>query len=151
MGDFEKLIEAAKLGNDADARAIATSHPELINRRDETGATAIHYAAFGGHRGVVQALVQQGAEINAGDGQYGATPAGWAIEYLRELGGFLGIELDDFAYAIRRGDVDWVARFLKRFPALRGICDTQGRPFKLLAEQSGNPEITKLFETQAGT
>lgn len=37
-------------------------------------------AAFGGHRDVVQALVEQGAEINAGDGQFGATPAGWAIE-----------------------------------------------------------------------
>ena len=151
MGDFEKLIEAAKLGNEADTRALATNHPELINQRDQTGATALHYAALGGHRGVVQALVKQGAEINAGDGQYGATPAGWAIEYLRELGGFLGIELDDFAYAIRRGDVDWVVRFLKRFPALRGICDTQGRPFKLLAEQSANPEITKLFELKPGT
>ena len=38
----------------------------------------------------------------------------------------------------------------KRFPGLRGICDPQGKPFKLLAEQSGNPEITKLFETNAG-
>ncbi len=151
MGDFEKLIEAAKLGNEADAQAIAANHPQLINQRDQTGAAALHYAAFGGHRGVVEALVEQGAEINARDGQYGATPAGWAIEYLREMGGFLGIELDDFAYAIRRSDVDWVARFLKRFPTLGGMCDTQGRPFKLLAEQSGNPEITKLLETEAGT
>ena len=151
MGDFEKLIEAAKHGNLTDVRAVAHSHPEFINQRDQTGATALHYAAFGGHRGVVQALVEQGAEINAGDSQFGATPAGWAIEYLREMGGFLGIELDDFAYAIRRGDVEWVARFLKRFPALRRMCDTQGRPFTLLAEQSGNPEIAKLFEIQVGT
>ena len=150
MGDFEKLIEAAKHGNVTDVRAVAHSHPELINQRDQTGATALHYAALGGHRTVVQALVEQGAEINAGDSQFGATPAGWAIEYLREMGGFLGIELDDFAYAIRRGDVEWVARFLKRFPALRRTCDTQGRPFKLLAEQSGNPEIAKLFEIEAG-
>ena len=50
MRDFEKLIGAAKLGHDADARAIAISHPEIINQRDETGATALHYAAFGGHR-----------------------------------------------------------------------------------------------------
>lgn len=112
---------------------------------------ALHYAAFGGHRGVVQALVEKGAELNAGDSQLGATPAGWAIEYLREMGGFLGIELDDFAYAIRRGDVERVARFLKRFPSLRRTCDTQGRPFTLLAEQCGNPEIAKLFEIEAGT
>jgi ankyrin repeat protein len=151
MGDFDRLIEAAKSGDVAEVRSVALSHRELINQRDATGATALHYAAFGGHRGVVQALVEQGAEINAGDSQFGATPAGWAIEYLREMGGFLGIELDDLAYAIRRGDVEWVARFLKRFPALRKTCDNQGKPFKVLAQQSGNPEIVKLFETGAIT
>lgn len=150
MGDFEKLIEAAKRGDEADVRAIVQSHAELINQRDDVGATALHHAAFGGHRGVVRALVEHSAEINAADSEFGATPAGWAIEYLREMGGFLGIELADFAYAIERGDVDWVARFLKRFPALREASDAQGKPFKLLAEQSGNPEITKLFGSEAG-
>jgi ankyrin repeat protein len=126
--------------------AIVHNHPELTNKRDELGATALHHAAFGGHRLVVQLLVQQGAEINAPDAQFGATPAGWAIEYLREMGGFLAIELDDFAYAIQRGDIEWAARFLKRFPSLRRASDTQGIPFKDLADQSGNPEIIRLFE-----
>ena len=136
-------------GNVADVKAIVHSHAELINQRDQLGATALHHAAFGGHRGVVQALVEQGAEINAADSQFGATPAGWAIEYLREMGGFLGIELDDFAFALRRGDVEWAARFLKRFPALREGNDPQGKPFKLLAQESGNPEIAKLFGSEA--
>jgi ankyrin repeat protein len=151
MGDFEKLIEAAQRGNVADVRAIVQSQAELINRRDPRGATALHHAAFGGHRGVVQALVEQGAEINARDHEFGATPAGWAIEYLRELGGFLAIELDDLAYAIRRGDVEWVARFLKRFPGLREASDPQGIPFKLLAEQFGNPEVAKMFGPEVAT
>jgi Ankyrin repeats (3 copies) len=69
MGDFEKLIEAAQRGNVADVRAILHRHTELINQRDQMGATALHHAAFGGHRGVVQALVEQGAEINAADSQ----------------------------------------------------------------------------------
>jgi ankyrin repeat protein len=149
MGDFEKLIEAAKRGSVADVRTIVHGHAELINQRDQTGATALHYAAFGGHRSVVQALVEQGAEINARDSEFGATPAGWAIEYLREMGGFLAIELDDLAYAIRRSDVDWIARFLKRFPALRRASDTEGRSFKLLAQESGNMEIVKLFGSEA--
>lgn len=148
MDDFEKLIEAAKRGNVAEVRAIVHRHAELINQRDKLGATALHHAAFGGHRAVVQALVEQGAEINAADGEFGATPTGWAIEYLREMGGFLGIELDDFAYAIRRGDIEWVRRFLKRFPALRGARDPQGTPFKLLAQQSGNAENAKLFGSE---
>jgi ankyrin repeat protein len=146
MSDFEKLIEAAKHGNVQEVRAVAQGHPELVNQRDELGATALHHAALGGHRDVVRALVEQGADVNARDGEFGATPAGWAIEYLREMGGFLGIELNDFAHAIRQGDAEWVARFLKRFPGLRGARDTQGKPFKLLAQESGNAEITKSFE-----
>jgi hypothetical protein len=73
--------------------------------------------------------VQHGADINASDAQFGATPAGWAIEYPREMGGFLGIELSDLAFAIERRDVEWVQRFLKRFPRLRQASDTQGRSF----------------------
>jgi len=151
MGDFEKLIDAAQRGNVADVRAIVHNHAELINQRDQLGATALHHAAFGGHRDVVQALVEHGAEINARDSEFGATPAGWAIEYLREMGGFLAIELDDLAYAIRRGEVEWVTRFLERFPTLREASHHNGVPFKLLAQQSGNPGIAKLFGPEVAT
>lgn len=148
MGDFEKLIEAAKSGNVADVRAIAQRQAELINQKDKLGATALHHAAFGGHRDVVRALVEEGADINAADSEFGATPAGWAIEYLREMGGFLGIELDDFGFAIQRGEVESVARFLKRFPALRGAGDSRGRSFKVMAVQCGNAEIAEMFESE---
>jgi hypothetical protein len=148
MNDFERLIEAAKSGNVADVRDIAQRQPELLNRKDSLGATALHYAAFGGHCDVVRSLVEHGAEINAIDGKLGATPTGWAIEYLREMGGFLGIELNDFAYAIQQGHVEWVARYLKRFPALREASDTQGTPFKMLAQESGNMEIAEMFVTK---
>jgi ankyrin repeat protein len=145
MSHFGSLIEAAKRGDAASVRAILRSHVEAINRRDELGATALHHAALGGHRSVVQELARRGAEINATDTQIGATPTGWAIEYLREVGGFLAIELDDFAFAIRRGEVEWVERFLHRFPALRDASDAQGTPFKQLAAESENQEIVNLF------
>lgn len=150
MDQLENLIEAARLGMVEDVKRILRSHPELVGERDETGATALHYAAFGGHRDAVRLLVEAGADINATDAQFGATPAGWAIEYLREMGGFLGIELSDFAWAIENGDSAWVARYLKRFPALRHGKDTQGRPFKELAERSGNVVIHRLFEETGG-
>lgn len=145
MNNLEKLIDAAKQGNLVQLKAVLQSHPELINQRDSSGATALHYATFGGHRSVVEELVKQGADINARDSKFGATPTGWAIEYLREMGGFLGIELADFTHAIQRGDVEWVKRFLTRFPALREASDTQGRSFKQLAKESGNQEIADLF------
>ena len=145
MNNLEKLVAAAKQGDLAALKAVLQSHPELINQRDSSGATVLHYAAFGGHRSVVEELVRQGADINARDGKFRATPTGWAIEYLREMGGLLGIELADFAHAIQRGDVEWVKRFLARFPALREASDTQGKPFKQLVQESGNQEIAKLF------
>jgi hypothetical protein len=67
------------------------------------------------------------------------------FEYLREMGGYLAIELDDLAYAIQVGDSRWVARFLKRFPSLRQASSTNGTPFQRLAQESGNREIAGLF------
>ena len=93
----------------------------------------------------MQLLLERGADINSKDSQFGATPAGWAIEYLREMGGYLAIELDDLAYAIQLGDPRWVARFLKRFPSLRQARDTNGTPFQRLARESGKREIAGLF------
>jgi Ankyrin repeats (3 copies) len=145
MTDFERLIGAAEKGNVDEVRAVLRDHAELINQKDSTGATALHYAAFGGHRFVVHELVHHGADVNVRDNKFGATPSGWAIEYLREVGGLLGIEMEDFAHAIRRGEVEWVTRFLRRFPALRTASDSHGKPFQLLARESGNQEIANLF------
>src|SRR5690349_1518038 len=145
MNDFNNLIAAAKRGDVEEIRTILQSHGALINEMDDLGATALHHAAFGGHRAAVELLVERGADINARDTRFGATPAGWAIEYMREMGALLAIELADCAYAIQRGDVEWVKRFLARLPALRNASDRQGKPLKLLAEESGNAEIAKLF------
>ncbi|HEY2471778.1 MAG TPA: ankyrin repeat domain-containing protein [Terracidiphilus sp.] len=148
MTDFENLITAAREGSVEDARTVLQHRPELINNLDAAGATALHYAAFGGHCELVRLLIENGAYINARDAKFGATPAGWAIEYLREMGGLLGIEISDLAHAIQQGDVAWTARFLKRFPKLGEALDTGGTPLRVLAEQSGNPEIIRLFETE---
>lgn len=145
MSDLENMIEAVKQGDRESVRALLESDNRLANQRDESGATPLHYATLAGHRQIVQLLLERGADINCTDSQSGATPAGWAIEYLREMGGYLAIELDDLAYAIQFGDIRWVARFLKRFPSLRQASDTNGTPFQRLARESGNPEILGLF------
>ena len=145
MSDLENMIEAVKQGDRESVRAILESDDRLANQRDESGATPLHYATLNGHRQIVRLLLERGADINIIDSQFGATPSGWAIEYLRELGGYLAIELDDLAYAIQLGDARWVARFLKRFPALRQASDTNGTPFQRLARESGNREVAGLF------
>lgn len=145
MDEYKKLIDAATHGDLEAVRAVAQKHPALINRKDESGATPLHYATFGGHSDVARLLVQHGADINARDDKFNATPTGWAIEYLREMGGLLGVELNDFAHAIRRGDVEWATRFAKRFPALRNGRDIDGKTLKQLAQEAGNAEIADLF------
>ena len=97
MSDLENMIEAVKQGDRESVRAILESDDRLANQRDESGATPLHYATLNGHRQIVQLLLERGADINSTDSQFGATPAGWAIEYLREMGGYLAIELDDLA------------------------------------------------------
>ena len=146
MTDIENLVNAVERGAIDEVTGILDACPDLVNRRDETGATPLHYAAFGGQRPMVHLLIERGGEINAQDSRFGATPAGWAIEYLRELGAFLGIELADFAFSIRRGDIGWARRLVKRYPGLRTASDTEGIPFKRLADQLGNEEIMRLFD-----
>jgi ankyrin repeat protein len=148
MSDLQNLIEAVKHGHVEHARSILESDPGLAKQKDESGATALHYAALHGHRPIVDLLLERGADINSTDSQFGATPAGWAIEYLREKGGYLAIELDDFGYAIQMGDIRWVKRFLKRFPALRKTSDTTGAPFRTLAQEYGNRAIAGLFDAE---
>jgi hypothetical protein len=146
MSELTNLIAAVERNDLESVRALLDANGDLARQRDEAGATPLHYAAFHGHRQIVALLLEHGAEINSLDSQFGATPAAWAIEYLREQGGYLGIELSDFAYAIELGDVRWVKRFLQRFPGLREACDKQGRPFRQLAQAANQPEIIRLFE-----
>lgn len=147
--ELTALIEAAKRGDLPAVQKVLETHWDIVNEADELGATALHHAAFEGHSDVARYLVKHGANVNARDNRFNATPAGWAIEYLREMGGLLGIELNDFAFAIERGDVEWVKRFLLRLPALRNAVDSDGTPFIELAKASTNPEIIRLFQNDA--
>lgn len=145
MGNLDNLIEAVTQGDLERVRIILDTNDEIHNQRDQSGATALHYATLNGHRQIVYLLLDRGAQINSIDSRFGATPAGWAIEYLREMNGYLAIEIDDLSYAIGLRDTRWVTRFLERFPSLRHANDKNGKPFQQLAQESGNREITKLF------
>ncbi|HXH40522.1 MAG TPA: ankyrin repeat domain-containing protein [Thermoanaerobaculia bacterium] len=142
MGD---LFAAVRAGDVEQVREILEASPESAMARDSDGATALHYAAEIDHRAIVVLLLDAGAAINARDARFHATPAGWAIEYLRQRGAVLGIEIEDAAYAIARGDADLVRRYVTRLPALINAEDARGTPLKRLALESGNEEIKQLF------
>jgi hypothetical protein len=129
----------------ARVREFLSSDPTLVRARDDEGATPLHLAAEQGHRDVVKLLLEAGADINARDDRFGATPTGWAIEYLREQGGLLAVEIEDMLFAIRERDVRWVRRLLARWPALAKARDAQGKALSQHATESGDDEIARLF------
>ena len=50
------------------------------NARDPDNVTPLHRAAMAGHREGVRVLLAHGAEVNALDGMFAATPLVWAVE-----------------------------------------------------------------------
>lgn len=139
------LFEAVRAGDHARVREVLQRFRDSVSLRDADGATALHYATEIGNREIVELLLEAGADINARDAAFHATPAGWAIEYLRQRGALLGIEIEDARFAIENGDVRMVERYLARFPSLRDAVDRDGTPLKAHAKDSGRPEIARLF------
>jgi ankyrin repeat protein len=140
-------MEAAAAGDLARVEALIAQEPSLLGARDGDGATALHHAAFHARREVARHLVRRGADPNPRDGRFGATPAGWAIEYLRELGGCLATEIEDVLFAIERRDTDWVERFLARTPALADCASASGKPLREYAADTGSEALRRLFES----
>ena len=145
MNEEFEFFRAVEAGDADRMEQLVTARPGLVHARDADGATALHHAAFHGHRQIVELLVATGADINARDAEHDATPSGWAIHYLRELGGVLAIEIEDVRFAIERRDVVWVSRLVARHPALAHAVDRDGTPLASHARASGDAEIAALF------
>jgi hypothetical protein len=144
------FFDAIKSGNARRVREFLAADPAVARNKDNDGATALHYATLSGHREIVGLLLDHGADINARDDQFDATPTGWAIEYLREAGGLLAIEIEDVLFAIRENDVRWVRRLLTRLPALANAADAHGKPLSEHALESANRQIARLFRAEPG-
>jgi hypothetical protein len=52
------------------------------NVRDKDNVTPLHRAAAGGHVDAVRVLLRHGADVNAADGMFAASPLVWAVEGL---------------------------------------------------------------------
>jgi hypothetical protein len=145
MTGSAEFFDAVASGDVERVRRQLARDPGLVRIRDADGATALHHAAFLGHREIVTLLHDHGADINARDHRHDATPSGWAIHYLRELGGLLAIEIEDALFAIRAGDLVWARRLIIRHPALVKATDAHEKSLAEHARESGNPAIAELF------
>jgi Ankyrin repeats (3 copies) len=142
--DFFTAVEAGDLSN---VEAMLAADPSVVHARNTEGATALHLAAFHAHRQLVELLCAAGGDINARDRRFGATPAGWALHYLRERGAFLAIEIDDLLHAVRSHDIEWTRRLIQRHPHIVATKDADGRPLSECARECGVPEIARLFDS----
>src|SRR5258706_9047696 len=59
------VFEAAALGDTARVRELVKKSPELLRQHSSDGWTALHLAAFMGHRQSAEALVDLGADVAA--------------------------------------------------------------------------------------
>jgi ankyrin repeat protein len=144
MGDSDDFFSAIERGDRATVEKLLQSNPDLAGVARHEGATPLHFAAFHGQREIVELLLSAGADINVRDDEYNATPAGWAIHYLRERGALLAIEIEDLLFAVERGDVEWAERFLTRHPWL---VHARARGGRLIADYAAtNPELAALFD-----
>jgi ankyrin repeat protein len=76
---LEALVEAVSNGNVSTAESLLTETPALA-RMMRGGASPLHYAAIHGQRAAIDVLIRYGADLDALDTEYGATPMGWANE-----------------------------------------------------------------------
>jgi Ankyrin repeats (3 copies) len=130
---IDELFKAVEAGDSTRVGSLLASYTDLAGARDSGGTTALHHAALHGHQAIVDLLLAAGADVNARDGRHHATPAGWAIEYLRVL------------HAIRTHDRSWARRLVTRHPALSGAVDREGKRLADHARECGDPDIARLF------
>jgi ankyrin repeat protein len=145
MDQAAAFFSAVERGDLEAVRAMLAATPGLVRARDDTGATPLHHAAFHGHRAVAELLHEAGADVNTRDDTHGATPAGWAIHYLRERGALLAVEIEDALFAIRRGDAELLGRLVSRHPVLAQAVDREGTPLAQHAAEAADPAIRRLF------
>ena len=64
VGDLD-VFEAAALGDAPRLRELLDGEPALVSSYSADGFTALHLAAFFGHAGAVDVLLERGAEVDA--------------------------------------------------------------------------------------
>jgi hypothetical protein len=147
MEDLTQFIDAVTRGDLSMVVAMLATDPAVARAADRDGATPLHHAAFAGEHEIVDVLLRAGADLNALDGKFGATPGGWALHRLRERGALLAVEIDDVLFALERGDGAWARRLVTRHAALKTARDRHGRPLAAHPRVLSSPDFRELFES----
>jgi len=146
MDNTQAFFNAVKFGDAAAVANLLEEQPALAQRVQD-GATALHYAALYGHTEVADILLDRGADLEARDAEFDATPIGWANEkghknlvaHLSDRGALVSIDR-----AAAFGMIDLIREYI-----LEGTehLNTQGGFGTPLHEAAlwGYPEIVSLL------
>ena len=117
-----EIIRAAEQGDLSKLSTLLERHPDLAKAKDERpGATALHYAAWSGHKAAIEILLKYGADINLLDDTNQAPPIGWAgengqsecLDFLRAKEAKLTV-----SQAAAYGTLDLVRSMIEQAPSL---------------------------------
>ncbi|HYE21499.1 MAG TPA: ankyrin repeat domain-containing protein [Tepidisphaeraceae bacterium] len=74
-----RFLQALRAGEEQGVAVLLGDTPELAMTRGPTGETPLHLAAAAGHRGIVDLLIKEKADVNAAEtNRFGGTPLHWA-------------------------------------------------------------------------
>jgi len=129
------LVEAVSEGDLSTAAALLDQDPSLA-RTMHAGASPLHYAAVHGQQGAVDLLIDRGANLEAVDHEYGATPIGWAnekghmalVRHMRARGARLSLHM-----AAALGFLDDVKELAARHPDQLNHLVGYGAPLHMAA------------------
>src|SRR2546421_4340285 len=150
LADF---LQAAQFGDLNRVQSTLARDPSLARASDDTGDTALHKAAEGGHLDIVQALLEAGANIDAVRAD-GMRPINCALRLRKSTDTHAGNLVDvllargatyNIYIAAVLGDRDYVKNALLRDPALANFDDTShSRPISAAARRN-DLEMVKLL------
>ena len=155
----QEIFDAARNGNLGKVQELIEQDPQLVNRRDETGRTPLHWAARGVHFELLQYLADRGADVNARDANgtmalHSVAARGHlaACRCLVEHGAAVDVKnspgVTPFYYAALQGKRE-VLEYLLAHGANKAdleMRDTWGRtPLCSVARDGGNPETLKVL------
>ncbi|MGB8951355.1 MAG: ankyrin repeat domain-containing protein [Candidatus Aminicenantales bacterium] len=150
------IHDAAKKGDLERVKALVAKDPECVSAKTERGTTPLHYACMSKNLGVVEFLIEKGADVNAqNDSLY--VPLHYAAAYNMPEAINLLIKQEAKIEARSReeetplhmaaasGAVEAAENLIQRGADLRAREARKRTPLVLAARESGSVEMAKLL------